>query len=109
MSIIFLIFNRHLLRTKYHLLKPPLHVQERRDLLRRAFAGLVPYALAVSLAALSPYATLGLCAAVAGYYALPTTTAPSGHNQSSGSNGTQLDDNSADMRECGGGSTSTAQ
>jgi hypothetical protein len=46
----------------------------RRLILRRAIAGLGPYALATALAPVSSYVTLAICAAVAAYYALPTAS-----------------------------------
>ena len=74
MGIAFLAFNWHVLLRKPHLLRPALPEALRRDLLRRAFVGLIPYAMAAALAALSPYVSLAICTAVAAYYARPTTT-----------------------------------
>jgi uncharacterized membrane protein len=77
MGLIFLVFNRHVLRDKPHLLEPTLGEPARRMILRRSVAGLVPYALATALAAISPYVTLAICSAVACYYALPLATGES--------------------------------
>jgi len=74
MGILFLALNRHILVSKSHLLRPQLHDQERRALLRRSLAGLAPYGVATALAVVSPYITLAICTAVAGYYALPITS-----------------------------------
>jgi hypothetical protein len=41
---------------------------------RRAAAGVIPYAVATPLAFVSPYLTLGICAALDVYYALPRAT-----------------------------------
>jgi hypothetical protein len=46
----------------------------RRAILRRAVAGVAPYAIATALAPVTPYATLAMCAAIALYYALPFAT-----------------------------------
>jgi len=74
MGVLFVVFNRHILINKVHLLQPELTAERREELLRRNIAGVVPYALATALAFLSPYATLGVTAAVAVFYALPATT-----------------------------------
>ncbi len=74
MGTVFVVFNRHILIAKAHLLQPELTAQRREELLRRNVAGVVPYALATALAFVSPYVTLGITAAVAAFYALPATT-----------------------------------
>jgi uncharacterized membrane protein len=82
MGVLFLAFNRHILLQKPHLLRPSLAEHQRRDLLRRSVAGLVPYAIATATAVISPYVTLAICTAVAGYYAFPSTTASGGDSES---------------------------
>jgi uncharacterized membrane protein len=75
MSICFLTLNRHILFSKTHLLGPQLSEEQRRSIIARSFAGLIPYALATALAFVSPYITLAICAVLAGYYALPFSSA----------------------------------
>jgi uncharacterized membrane protein len=74
MAIAFTTLNRHLLLRRAHLLHHDLPLQERRRILRRAAAGVIPYAVATPLAFVSPYLTLGICAALDVYYALPRAT-----------------------------------
>jgi uncharacterized membrane protein len=75
MSLMFAATNRHILFAKTGLLRFALSETERRSILGRGVAGLVPYAAATALAAVSAYATLAICGAVAIFYALPFTTA----------------------------------
>jgi uncharacterized membrane protein len=77
MSIAFAATNRHVLLAKAHLLSPSLSERDRRAILRRGVAGLVPYAIATALAVVSAYVTLAVCGLVAAFYALPRTTADS--------------------------------
>jgi uncharacterized membrane protein len=74
MGVLFVLFNRHILIAKPHLLQPVITAERREELLRRNIAGVLPYVLATALAFVSPYVTLGITAAVAAFYALPTTT-----------------------------------
>jgi uncharacterized membrane protein len=71
MSIAFATLNRHILFAKPHFLRAQLSAERRRYILTRGIAGLVPYAIAVAVAAVSSYATLAICGAVAVFYALP--------------------------------------
>ncbi len=74
MGVVFVVFNRHILIAKAHLLQPGLTAERREELLRRNVAGVAPYVAATALAFVSPYVTLGITAAVAVFYALPATT-----------------------------------
>jgi uncharacterized membrane protein len=74
MGVLFVVFNRHILIAKPHLLQPELTAERREELLRRNIAGVAPYLAATALAFVSPYVTLGITAAVAVFYALPATT-----------------------------------
>src|SRR5690348_14437076 len=58
MAIFFLTLNRHILFAKRHLLGPTLTDEQRRSIIMRSFAGLLPYVLATALAPVSPYVTL---------------------------------------------------
>jgi uncharacterized membrane protein len=71
MSLFFSALNRHILYAKPHMHKRELPVERRRQILRRAVAGIVPYVVATAFAPLSPYITLIICGAIAGFYALP--------------------------------------
>jgi uncharacterized membrane protein len=71
MSIAFATLNVHILRRKAHMLHAELQHEERRRILARSLAGLVPYVIATALAAVSQYVTLAICGAIAAYYALP--------------------------------------
>ena len=73
MSLSFTALNRHILLKKPHMLEVELGFERRRAILSRSLTGLVPYAVALALAALSPYATLAVCAAIAVFYALPVS------------------------------------
>jgi uncharacterized membrane protein len=75
MSLLFSVLQRHILFAKPHLLAVPMPERSRRQLLKRATAGLVPYALATALAPVSAYATLIICGAVAVFYASPLASA----------------------------------
>ena len=74
MGVLFVVFNRHILIAKAHLLQPGLSAERREELLRRNVTGVAPYLLATALAFVSPYITLGITAAVSVFYALPATT-----------------------------------
>jgi uncharacterized membrane protein len=74
MSVLFATLNRHILLGRSHLIEPPMELAERRRVLGRSVAGLIPYALATALAPVSPYATLAICAALAGFYATPAAS-----------------------------------
>jgi uncharacterized membrane protein len=74
MAIFFFLEQRHILLAKPRYLRDELPMPRRRLILRRAIAGLGPYALATALAPVSSYVTLAICAAVAAYYALPTAS-----------------------------------
>ena len=71
MSVLFSVLNRHILLARAHMMRVELPLAERRRVLSRAVAGLIPYLIATILAILSPYATLAICGAVAVFYALP--------------------------------------
>jgi uncharacterized membrane protein len=71
MSLVFVTLNRHILLRKSHLLRDPLDLARRRQILARGFVGLIPYAMATAVAAFSPDLTLIICAAIAVFYALP--------------------------------------
>lgn len=71
MSLFFSILNRHILYAKPHMHKRELPVEQRRQILRRAVAGIIPYVVATAVAPLSPYLTLIICGAIAIFYALP--------------------------------------
>ena len=71
MSIFFALLNRHILLRKGHFLDPPLSDVQRRAILTRSLAGLVPYVIATALAPVSAYLSVFICAAIAVYYALP--------------------------------------
>jgi hypothetical protein len=80
MSLVFLLFNWHLLARRAHLVREDVTPAYRRTLLRRNTLGVVPYALATVGALLTPFVTLVICAAVAVYFLLPFTAPDS--NQS---------------------------
>jgi uncharacterized membrane protein len=71
MGLFFAALNRHILLTKAHLLHHELPVEQRRQILFRSIAGVVPYAIATALAVVSAYLTLAICAALGIFYALP--------------------------------------
>jgi uncharacterized membrane protein len=74
MGAAFAATNRHALVVRPGLLATPVSDVRRRAILRRAVAGVAPYAIATALAPVTPYATLAICAAIALYYALPFAT-----------------------------------
>jgi TMEM175 potassium channel family protein len=74
MSCAFFAAQRRALVSTPGLLEEGVTARVRREILRRARAGLLPYAAAMAVAPLSGYATLALCGLTAGYYALPRTT-----------------------------------
>jgi TMEM175 potassium channel family protein len=71
MAVFFAALNRHILLSRPHLLRRELPLEQRRQILFRSIAGVVPYAIATALAAVSSYLTLGMCAALAIFYSLP--------------------------------------
>jgi uncharacterized membrane protein len=71
MGIAFATLNRHILFDKVHLLETSLPPERRRQILIRSVSGLLPYAVAVALAAVSAYVTLAICGALAAFYATP--------------------------------------
>jgi uncharacterized membrane protein len=71
MALFFAALNRHILLSKAHLLHLALPVEQRRQILFRSIAGVVPYAIATALAVVSAYLTLAICAALAVFYASP--------------------------------------
>jgi uncharacterized membrane protein len=71
MSLTFAGLNWLILFRRAALMTVQLKLDERRRIISRGVAGIVPYALAAALAAVSPYITLAICAAVAAFYALP--------------------------------------
>jgi TMEM175 potassium channel family protein len=71
MSLVFSALNRHILLVRPGLMRSQASEHERREIFKRALAGIVPYVIATALAPVSAYATLAICAVVAAYYALP--------------------------------------
>jgi len=71
MALFFATLNRHILLSKAHLLHRELPVEQRRQILYRSIAGVIPYAIATALAALSSYLTLAICGGLAIFYAFP--------------------------------------
>ncbi len=71
MALCFATLNRHILLAKAHMLQRELPIEQRRQILYRSIAGVVPYAIATALAVVSAYLTLAICAALAIFYALP--------------------------------------
>jgi len=78
MSILFSVLNRHILMARPHYLDPGLSLERRRQILRWAVSGLVPYLIATALAPVSSYLTLAICAGVAAFYALPVASGGTG-------------------------------
>jgi uncharacterized membrane protein len=74
MSLAFFAMQRHLLRSKQHLLQDHLTPAVRQAVMRRNAIGLIPYAVATVGGILSPFLTLAICAGVAVFYALPRAT-----------------------------------
>ncbi|MGZ4305103.1 MAG: hypothetical protein ACXVEW_06010 [Solirubrobacteraceae bacterium] len=77
MSLAFATLNGHILFRKAHLLREPLDLARRRQILARGIVGLVPYAIATVVAVVSPDLTLIICAAIAVFYALPIASGSS--------------------------------
>ena len=77
MSLAFTTLNGHILLRKAHLLREPLDLARRRQILARGIVGLIPYAIATAVAVVSPDLTLIICAAIAGFYALPIASGAS--------------------------------
>ncbi len=75
MGVVFAGMNRHLLFGRADFLEEDMDQPTRRLILKRAVAGLLPYAVATAIAPLSPYLTLGICAGVAAFYASPAASA----------------------------------
>ena len=74
MAIAFSALNRQVLIVRADLLAETLPLEQRRQILRRAASGVLPYVLATALAFVSTYLTLGICAALAVYYATPVAS-----------------------------------
>jgi uncharacterized membrane protein len=74
MAIAFSALNRQVLIVRADLLVETLPLEQRRQILRRAATGVLPYVLATALAFVSTYLTLGICAALALYYATPVAS-----------------------------------
>lgn len=81
MSVFFATLQAHILLVKHHKLARPLPLERRRQILARAVAGLIPYAIATALAAVSSYATMIICAAIAVFYGLPIGSGGPEHAQ----------------------------
>jgi len=75
MGVVFAGMNRHILFGRPSFLEEGLDEPTRRLTLKRAVAGLIPYAIATAIAPLSPYLTLAICAGVAAFYASPAASA----------------------------------
>jgi len=75
MGVVFAGMNRHVLFERAAYLEEDTDEPTRRLILKRAVAGLIPYAIATVLAPISPYLTLAICAAVAAFYASPAASA----------------------------------
>ena len=74
MACVFAITNRHILFARPRLHRVALSEAERRRIIGRGVAGLIPYLVATALAAVSTYATLAICGGVALFYALPVAS-----------------------------------
>ena len=74
MSITFATLNWHILFHRTRLMSQELSLDQRRRIIARGVAGILPYATAAALAAVSPYVTLAICIAVAIFYALPVAS-----------------------------------
>jgi uncharacterized membrane protein len=74
MGCSFAILNRHILFDKAHLLEVQLDSARRRVILFRSLSGLLPYAIAIAVAAFSAYASLAICGALGAFYATPLAT-----------------------------------
>jgi uncharacterized membrane protein len=71
MALAFTLLNHHILFRKQHLLSDELSLAHRRKIFFRTVSGVIPYAVAMALAAVSAYITLAMSAALAVFYALP--------------------------------------
>jgi uncharacterized membrane protein len=74
MAIAFATLNRHILFRRAHLLRSELPPAVRQRILLRSALGLIPYLVALALAAVSAYLTLAVTAALAIYYAFPAAS-----------------------------------
>ncbi|HTX33145.1 MAG TPA: TMEM175 family protein [Solirubrobacteraceae bacterium] len=74
MALAFSALDRQMMLRRPQLLKDELSLEQRRRILARARAGLIPYVIAAGLAAVSPYATLVICLGLAVFYALPVAS-----------------------------------
>lgn len=84
MGVVFAGMNRHILFRRPQFLEEEIEERARLRTLRLAALGVVPYVLAVALAAVSPYISLGICAALAIYYALPLASDSGGADAATG-------------------------
>lgn len=75
MGVVFAGMNRHILFERVAFLEEDLDEPTRRLTLKRAVAGLLPYAIATAVAPISPYLTIAICAGVAAFYASPAASA----------------------------------
>jgi len=75
MGVIFAGMYRHILFERADHLEGDIDEPTRHLILRRAVAGLIPYAIATAIAPISPYLTIGICAGVAAFYASPAASA----------------------------------
>jgi uncharacterized membrane protein len=71
MALVFASLNWLILLRRHELISTEMELEERRAVLRRSVAGVLPYTVATALAPVSAYATLGICAAIALFYAQP--------------------------------------
>ena len=74
MAVVFGSLNRLILMHRPQLLRVELTLGQRRQILRSAVAGTLPYVAALGFAFVSAYVTVAICAAVGVYYALPTAS-----------------------------------
>jgi uncharacterized membrane protein len=74
MAVLFSILNWLILMRRAHVLREALPLERRRQILFRAFSGVIPYVVATPLAFVSPYITLAISAAVAAFYAQPVAS-----------------------------------
>jgi uncharacterized membrane protein len=77
MSLAFSVLHLRILFFRPELLEREIPDAERRLILRRNSAGLIPYTLATAIAVVSAYASVCLCAAIAVFYAHPFATSAS--------------------------------
>jgi uncharacterized membrane protein len=76
MALAFSALGRLILLHRSHMLKVQLSLEQRRKILARGRAGLLPYVIATGIAAVSAYAAVAICAALAAFYALPIASSP---------------------------------